>query len=85
MAGSWTYEGDDPIEFELDDVELVPGVRVSGSASWVYGGGVTADVTVAGPRSAGSLSMRWANVRAARAQLVGEVDGRRVRATMLAP
>ena len=46
---------------------------------------MTADVTVTGPRSAGSLSMRWANVRAARAQLVGEVDGRRVRATMLAP
>ena len=84
-GGSWTYDGDDPVEFELDEVELVPGVRVSGTASWVYGGGTTADVTVTGPRSAGSLSIRWANVRAARAQLVGDVDGRRVRATMLAP
>jgi hypothetical protein len=29
--------------------------------------------------------MRWPNVRASRAQLRGEIDGRRVRATMLAP
>jgi pimeloyl-ACP methyl ester carboxylesterase len=84
-GGDWTYEGDDPVVFDLDEVELVPGVRVSGTASWVYGGGTTAEVTVTGPRSAGSLSMRWANARAARTLLTGEVDGRRVRATMLAP
>jgi pimeloyl-ACP methyl ester carboxylesterase len=84
-GGTWTYEGDAPVAFELRDVELVPGVRVTGSAGWFYGGATSARVTVAGGGSNGTLTIEWPSRPAARAQLRGDVDGRRVRATMLAP
>ena len=84
-SGSWTYDGDAPVTFQLDRVVLVPGVQVSGSAGWFYGGGVSSRVTVTTPGSEGTLTIEWPSRRAARAQLRGEIDGRRVRATMLAP
>jgi hypothetical protein len=87
-GGRWSYTGDDRVVFELDKVQLVRGVEVSGTARWSYaGGGVRADVRVRGPSgSTGALVMRWSLRRPhAVAMLGGNVDGRALRATMLAP
>ncbi len=87
-GGRWSYTGDDRMVFELDKVQLVRGVEVSGTARWSYaGGGVRADVRVRGPSgSTGALAMRWSLRRPhAVAMLGGNVDGRALRATMLAP
>ncbi len=33
-GGKWSYEGDDPVVFELKAIELIPGVEVTGTARW---------------------------------------------------
>ena len=87
-GGRWSYEGDTLTVFTLHDVELVPGVAVSGKVRWsVYGGGVSASLQVAGGQgSRGTLQLSW-SLRAplAQASVRGAVGGRALRATMLAP
>lgn len=86
-GGTWSYDGDDPVAFSLRDVELVAGVRVSGTVRWSRRGPVLArlDVAAAGP-TPGTLVIGWSLQEPfGRAQLEGIVGGRRLRATMLAP
>jgi hypothetical protein len=72
--------------FTLAGVELVPGVRVSGTVRWGYDGTVTARAAITAPGSTGVVGMRWTlQRRSARASLDGVVDGRRLHAAMLAP
>ncbi len=85
-GGIWSYDGDDPVVFTLAGVELVPGVRVSGTVRWAYDGAVTAETAVTAGSTTGTVTMRWTLAqRAARARLDGVVDGRRLHAAMLAP
>lgn len=87
-GGTWTYEGDDPVEFDLDAVEFVPGVAVTGQARWsVENGSVIARVrVVASGSTAGDLRIRWSTrAQRARATLTGTVGGGRLVATMPAP
>jgi pimeloyl-ACP methyl ester carboxylesterase len=87
-GGRWSYEGASPIVFQLDEVKFVPGVPVSGTARWWPDRGtVTAQVQAHEPGgTTGTLRMRWSlHAEHARASLTGEVGGRTLRATMLAP
>lgn len=86
-GGTWSYDGDDPVAFTLRDVELVAGARVSGSVRWSRRGPVLARLAVAaGGRAQATLLLRWSlQEPLGRAQLEGNVGGRRLRATMLAP
>ena len=86
-GGTWSYEGDDPVAFALDDVVLVPGIRVSGSVTWGRSGVVAASLDVHAPRGERALlELRWTLARPlARATLRGWVAGERLAATMLAP
>ena len=87
-GGTWSYEGDDPVDFTLHRVEFVPGVEVSGTARWDFRhGAVTADVTARSSDGAsGQLRIRWSTRQQhAVARLLGSVDGRRLAATMPAP
>lgn len=86
-GGTWSYTGDGPVDFDLDGVSLYPGVSVSGTVRWFRKGPVRADVRVAGPGgTAGAVALRWSLAeRLGRATLAGSLDGRRLRARMLAP
>jgi pimeloyl-ACP methyl ester carboxylesterase len=86
-GGRWTYEGDDPVAFDLRRVELVPGVAVTGTARWGDETGVIADVTVRAPDgTTGRLKVSWPGmVQQPEAKLTGDVGGRRLAATMPAP
>jgi hypothetical protein len=86
-GGRWTYEGDDPVVFRLRRVELVPGVAVTGTARWADAIGVVADVTVRAPDgTSGRLRASWpGRAQHAQAKLRGDVEGRRLAATMPAP
>ena len=86
-GGTWSYTGEDPAVFALDEVEFVPGVRVSGTASWRLGGRVAAQVHVHGPEGTSEqLALSWSLAKPLdRAQIDGVVSGRTLRATMLAP
>ncbi|MFN0154647.1 MAG: alpha/beta fold hydrolase [Gaiella sp.] len=86
-GGSWTYEGDDPVLFTLDRVELVPAVEVSGSVRWERDGTVAATLDVHAPRGERALfEARWSLARrGSRATLSGWVAGERLLATMRAP
>jgi hypothetical protein len=87
-GGTWTYEGDDPVEFALRGVELVPGVRVAGRATWDFTrGAVTADVkTSSAAGTSGHVRIRWSTrEQRARATLRSEVGDRRLVATLPAP
>jgi pimeloyl-ACP methyl ester carboxylesterase len=87
-GGTWSYSGDSPVVFSLEDVRFVPRVPVSGTVRWSRGTGrVRAEVTVAGPRGlAGRVRIGWsAHAQLGRAWLRGRVGGRVLRATMLAP
>ena len=88
-GGRWSYGGSDAVRFRLRDVQFVPGVQVSGRATWreATDGSVRAEVNVVGPHGlSGSLTIRWSlRQQHARATLTGTVGGRSLRATMLAP
>ena len=87
-GGAWSYEGDDPVVFALVGVEFVPGVAVSGSATWDFRhGAVTARVTARSPAgTSGQVRIRWSTrERRATATFRGSVAGRRLVATMPAP
>jgi hypothetical protein len=86
-GGRWTYSGDDPTTFRLENVRFVNNVRVSGTAKWFLDRGIVdADVRVHAPGAAGALSLHWRrHVPQSRADLRGQVGGRALRASMLAP
>lgn len=87
-GGSWGYTGDDPIDFELSRVELVPGVKVSGTASWsVRNGTITARVSALAPDgTTARVRISWSTrQQRAEATLKGVVAARRLVATMTAP
>ncbi len=87
-GGKWSYEGDDPVVFELKAVELVPGVEVTGTARWnVSKGSVTAHVTTRADDPKNSeIRVSWSTRQPrAEATLTGDVAGRRLVATMPAP
>jgi pimeloyl-ACP methyl ester carboxylesterase len=87
-GGTWSYRGSRPVFFTLRDVELVPGVPVSGSVTWRrYRGLVEAEVDVTGPYGrTGTVRLGWdAHEQLGDAVLRGRFGGRVLRATMLAP
>jgi hypothetical protein len=85
-GGRWSYSGDDTVSFRLRRVRFADDVAVSGTATWtISSGAVRADLRVAGA-SSGRLTARWnLHRRLARARLAGKLDGRVLRAVMLAP
>ena len=86
-GGRWTYTGYPNVRFRLTNVQLVPGVRVSGTVRWAYlGGTVRGAVDALGPDGTrASLSIAWPKEPGAAATLTGTVGGRVLRATMTAP
>ena len=85
-GGRWSYEGDDVVTFTFDRARFADDVPVTGTATWnLATGAVRADVAISGAAT-GELTARW-NVqrRLAEATLDGTLDGRALRATMLAP
>ena len=86
-GGRWTYTGYPNVRFRLTNVQLVPGVRVSGTVRWAYlGGAVRGAVDALGPDGTrASLSIAWPKEPGAAATLAGTVGGRALRATMTAP
>lgn len=85
-GGRWSYEGDDPVVFDLDAVEFVPGVKVSGTVRW-GATTVTARATARAPDAAkADLRISWSTrEQRAEASLTGDVGGRRLSASMPAP
>ena len=83
-SGSWSYTGTDIALFRLRGASFVPDVAISGSARWdVYGGQVTATVTVNG---GAHLHLRWSlHKQHELSTITGKVGERTVRATILAP
>jgi pimeloyl-ACP methyl ester carboxylesterase len=87
-GGTWSYEGDDPVVFDLAQVELVPNVKVSGMVRWsVAAGTLTARVTARAPDgTSADLRISWSTrEQRAVATIRGDVAGRRLVATMPAP
>ncbi len=86
-GGTWSYGGYATVRFRLRDVELVPGQRVSGTATWDRTAKrVVVDLTVRGSGPDARLRGRW-NSRAAGAVAVlhGRVAGRPASVRFLAP
>jgi hypothetical protein len=86
-GGRWSYRGYPTTVFTFKRTQFVPGIAVSGSASWSYDDGpVVAHVTVTGGGASGSLTMRWSmQGPASEATFSGTVGGAPLRAHMLAP
>jgi pimeloyl-ACP methyl ester carboxylesterase len=86
-GGRWTYAGYPNVRFRLTNVQLVPGVRVSGTVRWAYrGGAVRGTLELRGPGgTAGTLAIAYPKKPRATATLTGTVGGRELRATMPAP
>ncbi len=86
-GGKWSYDAApptyDPSVFTLKADEFVPGVPVSGTFTWhVTTGGVAGTLTVPG----GSFHIAWTmQGPLAKAHLDGQIGGRPLHATMLAP
>ena len=87
-GGRWSYEGDETVAFTFTRTQFAGDVEVTGTATWdLASGAVDADVQVAGPSQAsGRVTARWnTSRRLAEATLVGTLNGRALRAEMLAP
>ena len=86
-GGTWTYRGA-PVRFRLEDVRLMRGQTVSGTATWDrYGETMTVDLTVGGRRGPdGRLRGHWdTRARDAVAVLRGVLEGTNVRLRFPAP
>ena len=86
-GGRWTYAGYPNVRFSLTNVQLFPGVRVSGTVRWAYRGGAVR-ATRGRPRRRrhrGDAGHRLPQGAGATATLTGTVGGRELRATMPAP
>jgi pimeloyl-ACP methyl ester carboxylesterase len=87
-GGTWAYDGDPIVTFQLDRARFVTDVAVSGTVTWnITTGRVRASVTTRGPgRIGGRLRLSWSLRRShAIAQLRGRVNGRVLHAQMVAP
>ena len=85
-GGTWRRSGYDRVRFTLDQVRLVRGLSVSGSAVWDRRARtMTVDLTVDGV-SAGGLRGAWhTTAPGAVAVLTGDLDGHAVRESVPAP
>jgi pimeloyl-ACP methyl ester carboxylesterase len=83
-GGRWSYAGDRVVRFRFRGARFARDVPVSGVATWrIADGAVHARLRLPGR---GRLTARWSMQRQlAVATLAGRLDGRRLRATMLAP
>jgi TAP-like protein len=83
-GGRWSYTGDRVVRFRFRAARFVGDVPVSGTATWRHAdGAVRARLRLPGR---GRLRVRWSTQRPlATATLTGRIDGRRLRAEMLAP
>jgi pimeloyl-ACP methyl ester carboxylesterase len=86
-GGTWSYTGGLDIRFTFHRAAFVPGVRVSGTASWGYStGAVRGTVVVRYHGTTEHLRLAWSEqVRAAVARIDGTAGGRTLRLHMLAP
>ncbi len=86
-GGTWSYGGYATVRFRLRDVELVPGQRVSGTATWDRSAQrVTVDLTVRGIGPDARLRGRWhTREQGAVAVLRGRVGGTAAEVTFSAP
>ncbi len=83
-GGTWTWSGDRFVRLRFHRARFTRDVPVNGRATWRLGtGSVRARLTIPGR---GTFRAHW-NVRRqlATATLAGRLDGRRLRATLLAP
>jgi hypothetical protein len=83
-GGRWTWSGDQFVRFRFHRARFTRDVPVTGTATWsLRTGAVRAHLTVPGR---GRVRAGW-NLRheLAVATFGGRLDGRRLRATMLAP
>ena len=75
--------------FKLEDLRWAEDVTVSGRADWDYNfpGTVVADVKVTGPQnSKGSVKIHWSTrVAGGTAEITGQIEGKKIAATMYAP
>jgi pimeloyl-ACP methyl ester carboxylesterase len=84
LGGRWTWSGDQFVRFRFHRARFTRDVPVNGAATWsLRTGAVRASLAVPGR---GRVRARW-NLRQQLtvATLGGRLDGRRLRATMLAP
>ena len=83
-GGRWSWSGDRFVRFRFRKARFARDVPVSGRATWsLDSGAVRADLRLPGR---GRVRARWSMHRQlAVATLSGRLDGRRLRATMLAP
>jgi pimeloyl-ACP methyl ester carboxylesterase len=86
-GGRWSYDGDKVVRFHLHRVKLVPGVAVSGTATWDrYANVMHVRLRLGGSGPHGRLHGSWATRRTgAQAVLVGKLGGHPVRLTFAAP
>jgi hypothetical protein len=83
-GGRWSYKGDRVVRFRFRRTRFARDVPVSGTATWrLSDGAVRASLRLPGH---GRLRAHWSmQRRLAVATLEGRLEGRRLRATMLAP
>ena len=82
-GGTWRYTGYDVVRFRLDQVRLVRGLAVTGTAVWDrIGESMTVSLDVARGHLTGSWDTR---APGAEALLSGRLDGHRVRISLPAP
>jgi hypothetical protein len=82
-GGTWRYTGDPVVRFRLSSVRLLPGLPVSGRATWDrVAGTMVVSLDVAGGHLAGSWDTRTVG---ARAHLAGSLRGHPVRDSFPAP
>ncbi len=86
-GGTWRYSGDRVVRFRLHRLRLVPGVGVSGRATWDrYGKRMHVTLRLRGTGPHGRLHGSWRTRRVgAVAVLSGRVGGRQVRLRFPAP
>jgi pimeloyl-ACP methyl ester carboxylesterase len=86
-GGTWSYSGDRVTRFKLHRIKLVPGVAVSGKATWErYGEVMQVQLQLSGSGPHGKLHGRWNTRRTgATAVLAGKLNGHKVRLTFPAP
>ena len=86
-GGTWSYTGNRSTTFHLRNVRLTRDLAVSGSAVWVrYANTMRVDLTIRSPQVTGRLHGSWATrTRHATAVLTGDLNGKAVHLSMLAP
>jgi pimeloyl-ACP methyl ester carboxylesterase len=86
-GGTWSYSGGNTTTFDLAKTRLVPGVSVTGKATWGYYTGVVSGVvTVRAGTTSERVHLRWSlNHPGAQATITGTAGSRPLHLRMLAP